>query len=108
MQVYRGLDIGTAKPSPSDRAHVPHHLIDICDLTETFDAAQFTRLAHRRVEEIQSRGGVFFFSPPPPPPPQGGGRGGGVTPAATGLPPSSKPSRWKACWLNYTNGILGG
>ena len=45
MQVYRGLDIGTAKPSPADRARVPHHLIDICDLTESFDAAQFVRLA---------------------------------------------------------------
>ena len=56
MQVYRGLDIGTAKPSPADRARVPHHLIDICDLTESFDAAQFTRLAHRTVAEIQSRG----------------------------------------------------
>ena len=44
MQVYRGLDIGTAKPSPADRARVPHHLIDICDLTEAFDAAQFIRL----------------------------------------------------------------
>jgi len=55
MQVYRGLDIGTAKPSPADRARVPHHLIDICDLTESFDAALFTRLAHRTVAEIQSR-----------------------------------------------------
>jgi tRNA dimethylallyltransferase len=58
MQVYRGLDIGTAKPSPAERARVPHHLIDICDLTESFDAAQFTRLAHRAVAEIQSRGHV--------------------------------------------------
>ena len=49
MQVYRGLDLGTAKPSPADRARVPHHLIDICDLTESFDAAQFARLAHRAV-----------------------------------------------------------
>ncbi|MGB8371181.1 MAG: tRNA (adenosine(37)-N6)-dimethylallyltransferase MiaA [Limisphaerales bacterium] len=56
MQVYRGLDIGTAKPSPADRARVPHHLIDILDLTESFDAAQFARLAHRTVAEIQSRG----------------------------------------------------
>jgi tRNA dimethylallyltransferase len=55
MQVYRGLDLGTAKPSPADRARVPHHLIDICDLTEPFDAAQFARLAHRAVAEIQSR-----------------------------------------------------
>ncbi|MGB7746070.1 MAG: tRNA (adenosine(37)-N6)-dimethylallyltransferase MiaA [Verrucomicrobiia bacterium] len=58
MQVYRGLDIGTAKPSPADRARVPHHLIDICDLTGSFDAAQFARLAHRAVVEIQSRGRV--------------------------------------------------
>ncbi|MGD0351565.1 MAG: tRNA (adenosine(37)-N6)-dimethylallyltransferase MiaA [Verrucomicrobiota bacterium] len=58
MQVYRGLDIGTAKPSPAERARVPHHLIDICDLTESFDAAQFARLAHRAVTEIQSRGHV--------------------------------------------------
>jgi tRNA dimethylallyltransferase len=58
MQVYRGLDIGTAKPSPADRARVPHRLIDICDLTESFDAAQFARLAHRAVAEIQSRGHV--------------------------------------------------
>ena len=58
MQVYRGLDIGTAKPSPADRARVPHHLLDVADLTEPFDAAQFTRLAHRAVAEIQSRGRV--------------------------------------------------
>src|SRR5208282_4214783 len=58
MQVYRGLDLVTAKPSPADRARVPHHLIDICDLTESFDAAQFARLAHRAVAEIQSRGHV--------------------------------------------------
>src|SRR5271169_4293413 len=58
MQVYRGLDIGTAKPSLADRARVPHHLINICDLTESFDAAQFARLAHRVVAEIRSRGHV--------------------------------------------------
>ncbi|HXR04741.1 MAG TPA: tRNA (adenosine(37)-N6)-dimethylallyltransferase MiaA [Verrucomicrobiae bacterium] len=58
MQVYRGLDIGTAKPSPAERARVPHHLIDICDLTESFDAAQFARLAQRAAAEIQSRGHV--------------------------------------------------
>ncbi len=58
MQVYRGLDIGTAKPSPAERARVPHHLIDICNLTESFDAAQFARLAQRAVAEIRSRGHV--------------------------------------------------
>ena len=61
MQVYRGLDIGTAKPSPAERARVPHHLIDICDLTEAFDAAQFIRLAQKAVAEIQSRGRVPVF-----------------------------------------------
>jgi len=61
MQVYRGLDIGTAKPSPAERARVPHHLIDICDLTESFDAAQFVRLAQKAVDEIQTRGRVPIF-----------------------------------------------
>jgi tRNA dimethylallyltransferase len=61
MQVYRGLDIGTAKPSPADRARVPHHLIDFCDLTEAFDAAQFIRHAQLAVAEIQSRGRVPVF-----------------------------------------------
>jgi tRNA dimethylallyltransferase len=61
MQVYRGLDIGTAKPSPAERARVPHHLIDICNLTENFDAAQFIRLAQKAVEEIQSRNKIPIF-----------------------------------------------
>jgi tRNA dimethylallyltransferase len=61
MQVYRGLDIGTAKTSPAERARVPHHLIDICDLTENFDAAQFIRLAQKAVEEIQSRNKIPIF-----------------------------------------------
>jgi tRNA dimethylallyltransferase len=61
MQVYRGLDIGTAKPSPAERARVPHHLIDVCDLSEAFDAAQFIRHAQKAVEEIQSRGRTPIF-----------------------------------------------
>ena len=61
MQVYRGLDIGTAKPSAAERARVPHHLIDICDLHEAFDAAQFIRLAEKAVAEIQSRGRTPVF-----------------------------------------------
>jgi tRNA dimethylallyltransferase len=55
MQVYRGLDIGTAKPSAADRTRVPHHLIDVVELTEPFDAARFVRLAREAVAEIQSR-----------------------------------------------------
>jgi len=56
MQVYRGLDIGTAKPAPADRARVPHHLIDVVEPTEPFDAAQFVRLADAAVRAIQRRG----------------------------------------------------
>ena len=61
MQVYRGLDIGTAKPSAAERKGISHHLIDICDLTENFDAAQFIRLAQKAVAEIQARGQVPIF-----------------------------------------------
>ena len=58
MQVYRGMDIGTAKASPGERARVPHHLIDVVDLTEPFDTAQFLQLARRAVADIQARGRV--------------------------------------------------
>ncbi len=58
MQVYRGMDLGTAKPSLAERARVPHHLIDVADITEPFDAAQFARLAHQTVADIQQRGRV--------------------------------------------------
>lgn len=58
MQVYRGLDIGTAKPTPAERARVPHHLIDVLEVNESFDAAQFVRLAREAVAGIQARGHV--------------------------------------------------
>lgn len=55
MQVYRGLDIGTAKPTPADRARVRHHLVDVVGLTESFDAARFAALATAAIEDIQGR-----------------------------------------------------
>lgn len=58
MQVYLGLDIGTAKPSSADRSRVPHHLVDVVELTESFNAACFVRLARQAVAEIQRRGRV--------------------------------------------------
>jgi len=58
MQVYRGLDIGTAKPSSAERQLVPHHLIDVVSLAESFDAAQFVRQAHTALADIQVRGKV--------------------------------------------------
>jgi len=56
MQVYRGLDIGTAKPPPQERAEIPHHLIDVRELNEPFDAAQFVRLAREAERDIVNRG----------------------------------------------------
>jgi tRNA dimethylallyltransferase len=61
MQVYRGLDIGTAKPSQADLKRVPHHLIDVVDLNQSFDAATFARLASAAVAQIHSRGRVPIF-----------------------------------------------
>ncbi len=61
MQVYRGLDIGTAKPSAEERARVPHHLIDIVELTEPFDAARFVELARRAEADIRARQRVPIF-----------------------------------------------
>ena len=54
--VYRGMDIGTAKPSAADRAAVPHHLIDILDPHEAYSAAQFAADATRLIGEIGARG----------------------------------------------------
>lgn len=56
MQVYRGMDIGTAKPSDADRAAVPHHLIDVADPDEEFDVATFVGAANAALEAIAGRG----------------------------------------------------
>jgi tRNA dimethylallyltransferase len=54
--VYRGMDIGTAKPNAAERAAVPHHLIDLIDPREAYSAAQFAADATRLVGEIHARG----------------------------------------------------
>ncbi len=61
MQVYRGLDIGTAKPSAAELARVPHHLIDVADLSESFDAARFIGLAKAVEAGIRERGRLPIF-----------------------------------------------
>ncbi len=55
-QVYRGMDIGTAKPSLAERAAVPHHLIDLLDPAQAYSAAQFVADARRLIGEINARG----------------------------------------------------
>ncbi len=54
--VYKGMDIGTAKPSKQDRAEIPHHLLDIVEPNQPFTAADFKRLASKAIEDISSRG----------------------------------------------------
>lgn len=68
VQIYRGFDIGSAKPSPAERSQVPHHLYDILDATDEFNAADYGRLARQVCAEIQARGsrailagGTFFY-----------------------------------------------
>jgi len=57
-QVYRGMDIGTAKPSSAERRAVPHHLIDLLDPTERYSAGRFREDAMRAVAQIHGRGGI--------------------------------------------------
>ncbi len=61
MQVYRKLDIGTAKPTRSERQEVPHHLVDIIDPKEHFSVARFQRLAYAAIEDILARGRLPFM-----------------------------------------------
>ena len=56
VAVYRGLDIGSAKPTPEETAQARHHLIDVADPEEEFDAARFAELADKAVEDIRGRG----------------------------------------------------
>lgn len=57
-QVYRGLDIGTAKPTGEERFRVPHHLVDVVDVGEPYTAADYCADARRAIAEIQGRGRV--------------------------------------------------
>lgn len=85
FQIYRGMDLLTAKPSAADRARIPHHLIDYVPRTETFDVARYLADATAAIAEIQARGklplvvggtGLYFraltrgLSPLPGPDPQ--------------------------------------
>lgn len=58
MQVYRGMDIGSAKIPLSEREGIPHHLLDIKDPREPFDVTEFVRLAKAAAEEIRGRGHI--------------------------------------------------
>jgi tRNA dimethylallyltransferase len=57
-QVYRGLDVGTAKPTRAERARVPHHCLDLVEPGERFDAARFRAAAGRAIGDVAARGRV--------------------------------------------------
>jgi tRNA dimethylallyltransferase len=56
MQLYRGLDVGTAKATPAERAEVPHHLLDVLDVTEAASVAAYQRAARAAVEQVLNAG----------------------------------------------------
>lgn len=61
MQIYKGMDIGTAKPDFHEREGIPHHLIDVCDIGQPFSVADYQRLAKEAVFDITSRGKLPIF-----------------------------------------------
>ncbi|MGH9003260.1 MAG: tRNA (adenosine(37)-N6)-dimethylallyltransferase MiaA, partial [Acidimicrobiia bacterium] len=56
MQVYRGMDIGTAKPTPAERDAIPHHVLDVADPGDDFSVRRFQHLAGEAIAGIESRG----------------------------------------------------
>lgn len=91
MQVYRGLDVGTAKPSPADRARVPHHLIDIVEPSERFSVADWARRAEEAVLDAARRGRRTLVV---------GGTGFYLQALAEGLPttPPADPAQQAPLW----------
>ena len=61
MALYRGMDIGTAKPTAAQRSRVPHHLIDVVEPHEEYSLAQYVTAAHRVVDQIRARGRAPLF-----------------------------------------------
>ncbi len=55
MQIHRHMNIGTAKPTPDEQSIVPHHMIDIVDPNEPFDARQFAIMAHEKIMDLHAR-----------------------------------------------------
>lgn len=61
MQIYKYMDIGTAKPTEEERRECPHHLIDIVNPDDEFSVADYTRLAHDKIEDITTRGKIAIM-----------------------------------------------
>ena len=61
MQIYRGMDIGTAKPTTEEMAGIPHHMLDVADPDDAFSVARYQEMAEACIEEIQNRGKRVLF-----------------------------------------------
>jgi tRNA dimethylallyltransferase len=99
MQIYRGMDIGTSKPSAEERRRVVHHVIDIVDPDDSFHAIRFREEADRAIEEIRGRGAVPMIV---------GGTGLYVKVLLHGLfddPTRERPQKWEQRLRQY--GALG-
>lgn len=62
MQIYRRMDIGTAKPTPEDRKRVPHHLIDLCEPDEPYSVSAYAEEAEKTILSLHSAGKEFLFT----------------------------------------------
>ena len=82
MQVYRGMDVGTAKPTAAERTEVPHHLVDVADPTEDYSVARYRRAVDEVVAGVEARGHRALLV---------GGTGLYVQAVVDGLDP---PGRW--------------
>ena len=82
--VYRGFDIGTAKPSPEHRREVAYHLLDLADATETYSAGRWQKEARALVEQITARGNLLIVC---------GGSGFYIYALLSGLPPDEATDR---------------
>jgi tRNA dimethylallyltransferase len=60
-QIYRSMDIGTAKPTKAELASVPHHLVDIIEPNQEFSLAEYQRLAYQSIKDVQKRGKMPFL-----------------------------------------------
>lgn len=91
MQVYRGLDVGTAKPSAAQRQRVTHHLIDVVEPSEPFSVADWVRRAEAAIAEVRGRGRLPFVV---------GGTGFYIRALCEGLPtvPAADPEAQRPLW----------
>ena len=91
LMVYRGLDIGTAKPSPDERLRVPHHLLDVAEPDETFSVVRYVRLAEGAIAATLERGRLPVVV---------GGTGFYIRALTEGLPtaPAADPEAQRPLW----------